>query len=58
MKLKFDVSHVRIGEACKVRMGAGWIKGVVIAKHARSISVRIPSGQSVTCYDSRNILKA
>jgi len=58
MKLKFDVSHVRIGEPCKVRMGAGWIKGVVVMKHSKSISIRIASGQSITCYDSRNVLKA
>ena len=58
MKLKFDVSHVRTGEACKVYMSvSGWTKATVIQKHSASITVKLVSGRYVTVFDSRNVKK-
>jgi|TARA_R100000479_G_scaffold133151_1_gene70664 sRNA-binding protein len=58
MRLKFDVSHVRIGEACKVYMSvSGWTKATVIQKHSTSITVKLVSGRYVTVFDSRNVKK-
>jgi len=56
MTLKFDVSHVRTGEACKVYMSvSGWTKATVIRKHKTSITVRLINGRYVTVFDSRNV---
>jgi sRNA-binding protein len=58
MRLKFDVSHVRIGEACKVYMSvSGWTKATVIQKHSTSITVKLVNGRYVTVFDSRNVKK-
>ena len=56
--LKFDVSHVRVGEPCKVYMSvSGWTKAIVIRKHNTSITVKLASGRYVTVFDSRNVKK-
>jgi len=58
MSLKFDVSHVRTGEACKVYMSvSGWTKATVIQKYKTSIMVKLVSGRYVTVFDSRNVRK-
>ena len=58
MSLKFDVSHVRTGEVCKVYMSvSGWTKAIVIQKNQTSITVKLVNGRYVTVYDSRNIKK-
>lgn len=58
MSLRFDVSHVRTGEPCKVYMSvSGWTKATVIQKYKTSIMVKLVSGRYVTVFDSRNVKK-
>jgi sRNA-binding protein len=47
-------AHVRIGEECKVFMGAGWEKGVVINKYKDAISVKLKN-KIAMIYDDRNV---
>ena len=49
-----DFSHVRIGEPCKVFVGAGWEKGTVLNKQKDSVTVQLPQ-RMVRVFDSRNV---
>ena len=49
-----DFGHVRNGESCKVFVGAGWEKGIVVSKQKDSITVQL-SKRMVRVFDSRNV---
>ena len=49
-----DFSHVRIGEKCKVYLGANWETGTVLSKRPDSVIVQLAK-RMVRVFDSRNV---
>ena len=47
-------SHVQVGDAVKIFMGAGWTKGTLVRKLEKHVVVQIKD-RLVCCYDDRNI---